>query len=124
MGWPGHRLALLIAAGVLAAWLAGMAVAMRAAALPPEASGTMLVVFPPDMNEGEALNRLVSAGALPIRKTWLGFVWVASAPEAGLAGRLVAGGAIAAYRELPVSPEIAGCFAAADAKMQEFFALR
>lgn len=119
MGWPGHRLALLIAAGVLAAWLGVMAVSLRAAALPPEASGTMLVVFPPQMQADAAFAALVRAGALPIRKTWLGFVWVASAPEAG---RLLTEGAMGTYRDLPVSPEIAGCFAYADAKMQEMFA--
>ena len=36
----------------------------------------------------------------------------------GYAGRLASAGALAAYREFPLSPEIAGCFAYVDAKAQ------
>ena len=45
MKLSGHRLALALFAGVIAAWLIGMAVVMRHAALPADASGTMLAVF-------------------------------------------------------------------------------
>lgn len=124
MGWPGHRFALALLAGVLAIWIAGMAITMRAAALGPQASGTMLVVFPPGTKADDAFTRLVEAGAQPLRRTWLGFVWVATADAPGLAGRVMELGAIGAYRDLPVSPDLAGCFAYTDAKMAELFSLR
>jgi hypothetical protein len=37
-----------------------------------------------------------------------------------VAGRLAGQGAIGAYRELPLNPTIAGCFALADAKIAEY----
>jgi hypothetical protein len=116
MRTPGHRLALTLFVTVLALWLAAMAILVRHAALPPEASGTMLVVFEPGTSEPEAFASLTRAEARVVKQTDLGFVWIVAGEEPGLAGRLVAEGAIGAYRELPVSPNIAGCFALADAK--------
>ena len=52
-----------------------------------------------------------------IKQSGLPFVWVVAGDEPGLAGRLEREGALGAYRELPVSPVIAGCFAFADAKV-------
>ena len=120
----GHRLALGFAAAVLVASLiAGMA-AIRAAALPPEASGKMLAVFHPGTAEDAMFGAIVEAGARPVRRTWLPFVWVVSGDDLGTAGRLVAAGAMGSYGELPFSPQIAGCFAYADAKAVELFSLR
>jgi pimeloyl-ACP methyl ester carboxylesterase len=123
-GWSGHRLALAIAAGIVLVWSLGMAVAMRAAALPPEASGAMIAVFPPALDENAALAAIVAAGGQPIRRTWIGSVWVVQGETPGYAGRLASEGALAAYREFPLSPEIAGCFAYADAKVADLFAIR
>jgi hypothetical protein len=116
MKTPGHRLALTLFAAVLAVWLAAMAILMRHAALPPEASGTMLVVFEPGMPQEQVFASLTRAEARVVKQTDLGFVWIVSGEEAGLAGRLRKEGALGAYRELPISPTIAGCFALADAK--------
>jgi len=116
MQMPGHRLALSLFAGVLAVWLIAMAVVMRHAALAPEASGTMLAIFDPGVPEGEMFASLARADARIVRQASLGFIWVVSGEEPGLAGRLVREGAIGTYRELPISPTIAGCFAFADAK--------
>ena len=113
----GHRLALALFIGVIATWLIGMAVVMRHAALPPEASGTMLAVFEPGTPADEVFASLTRADARIVKPSGLAFVWVVSSEEAGLAGRLQREGAIGAYRELPVSPVIAGCFAFADAKV-------
>jgi hypothetical protein len=113
----GHRLALILFTAVLVAWLAVMAVVMRHAALPPEASGPMLAIFEPGAPEDEVFASLTRAGARVVRKGGLGFIWVVAGDEPGLAGRLVKEGALGAYRELPVSPVIAGCFAFADVKM-------
>ncbi|MGI9464155.1 MAG: hypothetical protein ACR2OM_09455 [Aestuariivirgaceae bacterium] len=101
-----------------------MALSMRAAALPAEASGTVLAVFPPSAKSDEVFASLVRAGGKPLRETWLPFVWVVSSDQPGFAGRLKAEGAIGAYGEMPVSPQLAGCFAFADAKVVELFQLR
>lgn len=117
MKLPGHRLALALLLGVIAVWLIGMAVVMRHAALPPEASGPMLAVFEPGMTEEDMFARLARANARIVKQSGLPFVWVVGGDEPGLAGRLRAEGVLGAYRELPVSPVIAGCFALADAKV-------
>lgn len=117
MRLSGHRLALALFASVIAVWLAGMAIVMRHAALPPEASGTMLAVFEPGTPEDEVFAALTRADARIVKPSGLGFIWVVASDEPGLAGRLRREGALGAYRELPVSPVIAGCFAFADAKV-------
>ncbi|PZF75483.1 hypothetical protein DK847_18375 [Aestuariivirga litoralis] len=117
MTLTGHRLALALFAGVIAIWLIGMAVVMRHAALPPEASGPMLAVFEPGTPQDEAFSALARANARIVKQSGLPFVWVVAGDEPGLAGRLTREGALGAYRELPVSPVIAGCFAFADAKV-------
>ncbi len=116
---PGHRLALLLFAGVLAVWLGGMSVVMRHAALPPEATGTMLAVFDPGTSQDSIFASLTRAEARIVRPGGLGFIWVVSADQPGLAGRLAREGALGAYRDLPISPVIAGCFAVADAKLND-----
>jgi hypothetical protein len=94
-----------------------MAVVMRQAALPPEASGAMLAVFEPGTPGDQVFASIVASGAKPIRETAFGFIWVVTGDEPGLAGRLERNGALGAYGELPLSPTIAGCFALADAKI-------
>ena len=122
MAWPGHRLALGLFVSVLSIWLAAMAVIMRQSALPPEASGTMLAVFDPGTLGDDIFARLTRAGARPIRPTAFGFIWVVAGDEPGLAGRLAENGALGAYRDLPISPTLAGCFAFADAKVAGYLA--
>jgi len=117
MKLAGHRLALVLFAGVIVVWLIGMAVVMRHAALPPDASGTMLAVFEPGTPEDEVFAALTRADARIVKPSGLGFIWVVSSQQPGLAGKLRREGALGAYRELPVSPVIAGCFAFADAKV-------
>jgi len=111
----GHRLAVLLFIAVIGVWLAVMAVVMRLAALPPEASGTMLAVFEPGMAPDDVFARLTQAGARPVKPSAFPFIWVVNDDAPGLAGRLVAAGALGTYRDLPLSPTIAGCFAYADA---------
>jgi hypothetical protein len=119
MRWPGHRFALTVFASVLAAWLIAMFAIMRDAALDPSAQGIMLVVFDPGTKDDIAFAAITRAEAKPIRKTAFGFIWVVD----GNAGRLKAQGALGSYRELPISPEIAGCVAVADAKVAQAFGL-
>jgi hypothetical protein len=106
---------------VIVVWLAAMAVIMRQSALAPEAPGTMLTVFNPGTPEDQIFGALIKAGARPIRQTSFGFIWVVAGDEPGLSGRLRAEGAIGNYRDLPISPTIAGCFAYADAKVAAAF---
>jgi hypothetical protein len=110
-----HRLAITLFAGVILTWLAAMAALVRASALPPEASGVMLAVFEPGTPSDEIFARLTRAEARPVKETAFGFIWVVAGDAPGLAGKLAAQGAIGAYRELPINPTIAGCFAWADA---------
>ena len=124
MAYPGHKLALGIAASVLVLWLAAMSIALRAARLEPEASGTMIVVFEPGTSSNDGLAKLIAADALPMRKTWVSFVWVAHGDRAGLSKRLMQQGALGTYRNLPLSPALSGCFAYSDIKMQELFSFR
>lgn len=110
-----HRLALTLFASVIITWLVIMAALMRASALPPEASGVMLAVFEPGTSSDAIFAALTRAEARPIRATAFGFIWVVAGDAPGLAGKLAATGAIGAYRDLPINPTIAGCFAWADA---------
>ena len=119
--WPGHKFALALFSGVIVVWLIAMAAIMREGRLPVEASGTMLAVFNPNISKDQIFTSLVNAGAKPIRETSFGFIWVVSGDEPGLSGRLIEQGAIGNYRNLPLSPTIAGCFAFADAKVAQAF---
>ncbi|MDE2445454.1 MAG: hypothetical protein KGO94_04690 [Alphaproteobacteria bacterium] len=119
--YPSHKFALIFFTTVIAIWLITMAMIVRAGALSDEATGTMLAVFEPSTSSDQVFANITKAGAKPIRQTSFGFIWVVSADEPGLAGRLRANGAIGSYRNLPLSPTIAGCFALADAKVAEAF---
>jgi hypothetical protein len=123
MNFPGHKFALAFFSTVIFIWLIAMAIIMRAGALPAEASGTMLTVFDPSTSKDKIFASLINAGAKPIRETSFGFIWVVTSDETGLSGRLRENGAIGNYRNLPLSPTIAGCFALADAKIVEFAGL-
>ncbi|WP_245593354.1 hypothetical protein [Azospirillum halopraeferens] len=107
----GHGMALALGAGVLAVWLGAMAFVLREAALPPETDGTVLVVFPPGTPDGRAFAAVVEAGGRPLRQTDVGFAWVARSDEPGFVGRLEAAGALGAFGELPIGPQLGGCMA-------------
>lgn len=124
MHWPGHRFAVSLFATVLVLWLAGMMILMRHSALASEATGTMLVVFNPGTPRDQAFAAVVNSGARPIRETAFNFIWVVTGDASGMAGKLVENGALGTYRDLPISPTIAGCVAIADAKVVDAFGLR
>jgi hypothetical protein len=114
-----HRFAVLVFTSVLAVWLVAMFGVMRAAVLHPSANGIMMVVFDPGIDDDNAFAAITRAGAQPIRKTAFGFIWVVD----GNAGKLLAEGALGSYRQLPISPEIAGCVAVVDAKVAAAFGI-
>jgi hypothetical protein len=119
MQYPSHRFAFTLFASVIAIWLVIMFALMRASALSADANGTMLVVFEPGTGDDTAFAAITRAEAKPIRKTAFGFIWVVD----GNAGKLKAQGALGSYRNLPISPTIAGCVAVVDAKAAEAFGL-
>jgi hypothetical protein len=121
MHWPGHRFAFAVFASVLILWFGAMVVLMRHSALPAEAGGKMLVVFEPGITEDEAFKAITAAGANPIRISDFSFIWIAQSDAPGTAGKLKQQGALGAYRELPLSPVIAGCVAVVDRKVAKSF---
>ena len=95
-----HRLALGLFLSLLAAALLAMGVAVRASALPNQASGKMLAVFDPRLDEQAMFAALVRAGGRPLRRTWLSAVWVVAGDAPGFAGSL---------RRAARSAPMAGC---------------
>jgi hypothetical protein len=114
-----HRFAFFALVGVGVLWLVAMVVMTRNAALDANATGSMLVVFDPGISEDDAFAAITRAGAKPLKATSLAFIWVVD----GSAGALEREGALGAYRELPISPAIAGCVAVVDAKAAEVLGL-
>ncbi|MCC7272647.1 MAG: hypothetical protein IT561_08265 [Alphaproteobacteria bacterium] len=105
-----HRLALGIAAGLLALWAASFALLLHAAALPPARSGTVLVLFPPRFGAIEAFAAIAAADGTPVRATWLPNFVLADGPDPGFVGRLRAAGALAAYSPFDLGPALVdGC---------------
>jgi hypothetical protein len=119
MRYPGHRFALTLFGSVIVLWLVAMFAIMRDAVLKPDANGIMLVVFDPGIADDAAFAAITRAAAKPIRKTAFGFIWVVD----GNAGKLEREGALGSYRNLPISPEIAGCVAVVDAKIANAFGI-
>ncbi|QPC44860.1 hypothetical protein HW532_20460 [Kaustia mangrovi] len=123
-GRSGHRLALVLGTGIVLAWLGAMTLAVRDAALPPEATGTVLAVFPSKLGDDAAFAAMTRAGGRPIRPTWLPGIWVVSGDEPGFAGRLEAEGAVGVYGDLPIGPQLAGCFAWVNTKVVKLVDMR
>ena len=120
MNFSTHRFAVGFFAAVFAVWALVMVLLVRNAALPADASGIMLAVFEPRIAETQALHIIAAAQGKIVKQSGLGFAWLVQSDEPGLAGRLIAGGAIGAYRELPIPIELAGCLAVADARVKAF----
>lgn len=112
-GRPSSRggLALGLIAGVALAWIAVVALTLRLTALPPDASGKLLVLFPPGTSAASSFATIVRAGGAPVRPTLGDWAWVAHAEDPGFVGRLEAAGALAAFRGVPTGMALAGCLA-------------
>jgi hypothetical protein len=106
----GHGFALALMAGVVLVWLTVLTFALRAAALPGEASGTMIVVFPPAVSEDQAFASTIAAGGRPVRRALGSFLWFVHAEHEGFVGQIEANGALAAFRNGPAGIPLAGCF--------------
>jgi hypothetical protein len=111
--WGGLTAKLLL--GFLGLWIAVMAIALPLAALPDEAGGRVLVVFPPTLAAEARLLAIAAADGRPVLPLAGGLAWLAEPADAagapGFVGRLAAAGAWAAYRPdaFDVLPD-GGCF--------------
>lgn len=103
-----HRLALAIGSGILLAWFAGMAIALRALTPPDTASGRLLVIFPPAVTELQAMQAIGGAGGRTFGQAWFRLGWDVLGEEPGLAARLRAHGAYV-LTDFPWVPVLAGC---------------
>ena len=92
-----HRFALGLLLAVLAIWAGVMAVTLRQAALPDDRGGRMVVLFPLDWPEDRAFTSILAAEGYPLRRSFLGRLWVVRAEDRGFVGRLKDAGALAAF---------------------------
>jgi hypothetical protein len=112
-GASGLTLKLLL--GFLGLWAAVMAVALPLAALPEEATGRVLVIFPPGVPAEARLLAIAAADGRPVLPLAGGLAWLAEPAEdsgaPGFVGRLTTAGAWAVYRPdtFAVLPD-GGCF--------------
>jgi hypothetical protein len=108
-----HRFALKLLAWIVGIWLTAMAFLFEAAALPPEASGTVIALFPPGMDSAQSFGASAAAGAKLVSTTWFDNVLVVADETPGLAGRLKAQGAIEAFKNMSFAGiSFAGCIGA------------
>jgi hypothetical protein len=91
-------LSLRLLAFLFGLWLAVMALALPLAALPGDAAGRVLVVFPPALSADTRLLAIVEAEGRPVLPLMGGRLWLAESEAAGFVARLQAAGAWAAYR--------------------------
>lgn len=103
--------AILLMVGIALAWFAAVGLALRLAALPPDAAGKLFVVFLPGTSASASFAAIVGAGGAPVRPTLGEWAWVAYGEDAGFVGRLEAAGALIAFRGAPAGIALAGCFA-------------
>jgi len=115
MGRPAQQagvgFAITLMAGVVAVWLVLMLIVLRAAALSPETSGKVFVVFAPGISQEQAFAAIAGAGGAPLRSVLGSWGWIAHDEPSGFVGRLEAAGALAAFSGAPGGLALAGCFA-------------
>jgi hypothetical protein len=108
-----HRFALKLLAWIIGLWLTGLAVLFEAAALPQEASGTVIVLFPLGTAGATAVAASAAAGAKLVSPTWFENVLVVADETPGLAGRLEEAGALGVFENMRFAGlSFAGCFGA------------
>jgi len=108
-----HRFALKLLAWVVGIWLLGMALLFEAAALPPEASGTVIAVFPIGTETAQSVAASAAAGAKLVSPSWFENVLVVADEAPGLAGRLKDQGAHAVFENMSFAGfSFAGCIGA------------
>ena len=108
-----HRFALKLLAWILGVWLTAMALVFEAAVLPPEVSGTVIVLFPPRMSGAESVAASAAAGAKLVSLSWFDNVLVVADETPGLARRLQQEGAVGVFKNMRFAGiSFAGCVGA------------
>lgn len=106
----GHRVALAFFFAILVAWSAGLALVLRQANLPDEATGRVFAVFPLDQGREQAFAAAAGTEAVFVRATWLGSGLVLQSDSPGFVARLKAAGAVVVFRAAPFDLfTLAGC---------------
>lgn len=105
-----HRLALGFVVAVLLLWAGLFGWTLQRAALPPEASGRVIAVYPFGWNDLTVTAAAMRTEARLVRQTWLPNAVELVSDEPGFAERLRDSGAIAVYRAQPFNLfTLAGC---------------
>jgi hypothetical protein len=108
-----HRFALKLLAWIAGIWLIALALVFEAAALPPEASGTVIVLFPLGTSAPEAVAASAAAGAKLVSASWFDNMLVVADEAPGLAARLRQAGAIEVFANMRFAGfSFAGCIGA------------
>jgi hypothetical protein len=108
-----HRFALKLLAWIAGFWLVGMALLFEAAALPREAGGTVIVLFPIGTNTAGSVAASAAAGAKLVSPSWFENMLVVADETPGLAGRLKDQGALAVFENMRFAGvSFAGCVGA------------
>lgn len=96
-----HRIGLGFLAAILLLWAGLLGWTLQRAALPPEASGRVIAVYPFGWSEPAVTSAAMRTEARLVRQTWLTNAVELASDEAGFADRLRGSGAIAVYRAQP-----------------------
>jgi hypothetical protein len=105
-----HRIGLGFLAAILLLWAGLLGWTLQRAALPPEASGRVIAVYPFGWTELAVTSAAMQTEARLVRQTWLTNAVELASDEAGFANRLRGTGAIAVYRAQPFTLfTLAGC---------------
>jgi len=108
-----HRLALKLLAWIAGIWLIGLALLFEAAALPSEAGGTVIVLFPLGTDSAESVAASAAAGAKLVSASWFENVLVVADESPGLVRRLKQAGALEVFENMTFAGiSFAGCVGA------------
>lgn len=105
-----HWIALGFLGAVLLVWAVLFGLTLRRAALPSEATGRVVAVYPFGWSAEQSIAAALGTEARLVRETWLPNAIELSSDDPGFAARLRAGGAIGVYRAQPFDVfTLAGC---------------
>ena len=94
----GHRLAFGLLLAVTLVWAVLFGFTLRQAALPPEASGRVIAVYPFGWGDAASFAAATRTEARLVRQTWLANALELASDDPGFAARLQQTGAIAVFR--------------------------
>ncbi len=118
-GFATHWLAVSLLLGVVLLWGGLLALAVYKAALPEQATGTVVVVFPPTMPADQVFAGVLHADGVLARETWFENVWIVYSNREGFVGRLKSQGALIIFAPVPFdSVAVGGCFGVAPPRLR------